>query len=63
MAIEYKPCPICGKTDCKRYGNVIITGEIRENGEYIEHGKDDYTITECELKRLAEESPNGIWLA
>lgn len=63
MNIEQKPCPICGKVDCKRYGNVIITGEIRENGEYIEYGRDDCTITECELKRLAEESPNGIWLA
>lgn len=63
MAIKYKSCPICGKTDCKRYGNVIVTGEIRANGEWIEHGEYDDTITECELKRLAEESPNGIWLA
>ena len=63
MAIEQNPCPICGKTDCKRYGNVIITGTIKANGEYMEHGRDDCTITECELKRLVEESPNGIWLA
>ena len=63
MSIEYKPCPICGKVDCKRYGNVITTGEIRENGEYIEYNKHDNTITECELKQMVAESPNGIWLA
>jgi hypothetical protein len=63
MNIEQNPCPICGKVDCKRYGNVIITGEIRANGECIEHSRHDDTITECELKRIAAESPNGIWMA
>jgi hypothetical protein len=28
MAIKQKLCPICGKVDCKRYGNVIIGGRI-----------------------------------
>ena len=63
MAIEYKPCPICGKTDCKRYGNVITTGTLKENGEYIIHNTYDDTFTECELKKMVEESENGVWLA
>jgi hypothetical protein len=63
MSTEQKPCPICGKIDCPRYGNVITVGEFRKNGDYIEHRKWDDTITECELKRIAAESPNGIWMA
>lgn len=63
MAIEYKHCPICGKTDCKRYGDIIITGILKENGEYIEHKRYDDTITECELKKMTKDSEGGIWIA
>ena len=56
MAIELKPCPICGKVDCKRYGSVLISGTINtKTGEHENYKTEDYTITECELKQSGKD--------
>lgn len=57
MAIELKPCPICGKVDCKRYGNVFISGTFdTKTGEHENYKTGDFTITECELKQIGKDA-------
>ena len=55
MSIEQKPCPICGKVDCPRYGNIIIGGYITKDGKCVDGDRIDSTITECELKQIGEK--------
>lgn len=55
MIVEQKPCPICGKTDCKRYGNIIIGGYITKEGEAVYYDTVDNTMTECELKQIGKD--------
>lgn len=62
MNFEYKPCSVCGKHDCKRYGNVVITGEITKDGQEIRRKEEDYTITECELKEISKKLGQAIYL-
>lgn len=63
MAIEYKPCPICGKTDCKRYGNVIISSTYNaKTGEWTNGPTHDDTITICEIKKIKEETGQDVYL-
>ncbi len=63
MAIEQKPCPICGKVDCKRYGNVIVGGEINlKTGEHTECEPIDCTITACQIKKIREETGKDVYL-
>lgn len=63
MAIKQKLCPICGKVDCKRYGNVIIGGRINtKTGEHENFEIEDYTISECELKQIREKSGKDIYI-
>ena len=55
MIVERKPCPICGKTDCKRYGNIIIGGYITKDGKSVDYNTIYNTITECELKQIGQD--------
>lgn len=63
MATERKPCPICSKVDCKRYGDVLISGRFNiKTGEHEDYRTEDYTITECELKKISEKLGKDIYI-